>query len=321
MGQTKKRVQRLVYPLLELLPEKWMIKMKIIGSVLVNDWRMAPYHHFQNLREGFTPEECRALYADSDEETRAMVERVLWLAEFYVPASKARYFFFRVEDFKVCLTPAERKRIEQTVADFIRRTGIRDVRSETAYFHHGLTLLSPRARDYIRGKAFMDVGAYLGESAVVLDDYGASRIYSFEPVTSCREQCRKNWRRLGLGNGRFQLEPYAVGAHEGPTDAVEPDGEMVTIDDYAARQRLEVGFIKADVEGLGLELVKGAVETLRRDRPVLSIAVYHNAAEMFGIVKFLREMALPDYAYMLRNLSPADVHDEYVLLAVPREAL
>ena len=78
-----------------------------------------------------------------------------------------------------------------------------------------------------------------------------------------------------------------------------------------------VGWIKIDLEGYGLPAVKGMVETIKRDRPVLTLAVYHCADELFGIKKLLESWDL-NYKIMFRSLR-FDGYHELTLIAYPAE--
>ena len=78
-----------------------------------------------------------------------------------------------------------------------------------------------------------------------------------------------------------------------------------------------VGWIKIDLEGYGLPAVKGMVETIKRDRPVLTLAVYHCAEELFGIKKMLESLDL-NYKIMFRSLR-FDGYHELTLIAYPAE--
>lgn len=92
---------------------------------------------------------------------------------------------------------------------------------------------------------------------------------------------------------------------------------MVPLDQYVREQRLgPVGLIKADVEGMGLELLKGALETIRRDRPILSLCIYHNREEFLGTYDMLRSLNLP-YSYKVVSYCLPWQNNELVLLAHP----
>jgi hypothetical protein len=51
---------------------------------------------------------------------------------------------------------------------------------------------------------------------------------------------------------------------------------VTTIDAEVERLGLRIGLLKADVEGVELAVLRGAKQTLLRDRPELNIAIYHN---------------------------------------------
>jgi len=70
---------------------------------------------------------------------------------------------------------------------------------------------------------------------------------------------------------------------------------------------------------MGLKAVRGMEQTLRKDRPILLLAVYHNADELFRIKPFIESLDI-GYAFRLRSLShTAGVLMEIALLAYPAE--
>lgn len=97
--------------------------------------------------------------------------------------------------------------------------------------------------------------------------------------------------------------------------------QMTTIDEEVKKYKLSVGFIKMDVEGYGLHVIKGAIETIKSQRPVLSLGIYHNRDELFKI-KPLLEKHLKNYVYEFK-LQGFDLFDfnEMILFAYPKEIL
>lgn len=72
-----------------------------------------------------------------------------------------------------------------------------------------------------------------------------------------------------------------------------------TIDDFVKERSLStVDFIKLDVEGAELEILKGAEQTLRKFRPKLAVSVYHQDHDLSLIPRFLRQLNL-GYVYYL----------------------
>jgi len=51
---------------------------------------------------------------------------------------------------------------------------------EAFMYHHGLRDLPENIKDYIRGKDFIDAGAFIGDSAIVLHKYEPAKVFSFE---------------------------------------------------------------------------------------------------------------------------------------------
>ena len=94
------------------------------------------------------------------------------------------------------------------------------------------------------------------------------------------------------------------------------EAETVTLDSCKEVDG-PVGWIKIDLEGYGLPAVKGMVETIKRDRPVLTLAVYHCADELFGIKKLLESLDL-NYKIMFRSCRFDEYH-ELTLIAYPAE--
>jgi hypothetical protein len=90
-----------------------------------------------------------------------------------------------------------------------------------------------------------------------------------------------------------------------------------TIDGEAKRLNLTVGLIKADVEGIEIEVLKGALETIQRDRPVITMSIYHNV-EFLDLPKLLLQLG-----YKLRfsfQQYSWHLHWEMICLAIPNIA-
>ena len=69
---------------------------------------------------------------------------------------------------------------------------------------------------------------------------------------------------------------------------------------------------------MGLKFLKGAEATVRRDRPLLSLSIYHNEEEFSGIFRLIKEWNI-GYHCEIRQFSPFVMHGEYSLFAYPEE--
>jgi FkbM family methyltransferase len=91
--------------------------------------------------------------------------------------------------------------------------------------------------------------------------------------------------------------------------------ETVTLDELLERIGVDrVDFLKLDVEGAELPVLKGASRTLERLRPKLAIAAYHHGEDLTALPLYLRDLGL-GYRLFLNHISAG--RDETVLFASP----
>lgn len=209
-----------------------------------------------------------------------------------------------------------------------------DLSPEVFYFHHGLRFTNEKVKNYIKDKDIIDCGAFIGDSLLILQKYTDKIIYCYEfakkNVDTFYEVMKTNNKISG-----YVLTPMALGESEktikcnpesaGSGASVRNKGDMIvkmtTIDAEVQKHNMNVGFIKMDVEGYGMQVIRGAIETIKAQRPVLSLGIYHNSSELFGIKPYL-EQNLENYLYEFK-LESFDVgnFNEMVLFCYPKELM
>jgi len=95
--------------------------------------------------------------------------------------------------------------------------------------------------------------------------------------------------------------------HRPPSDP-NLTSRICTLDDYLAER--PVTFIKADVEGMEMALLRGAIGTIRRNKPKMALCVYHYPSDLFEIPEFVRTI-VPGYKFSLRQHAP--IFGDFVL--------
>ena len=161
--------------------------------------------------------------------------------------------------------------------------------------------------DTVFHRDIIDAGAYVGDSSVVLAQYTEKDVFAFEASNNnyrkIMEVCRLNNVRnvvpvnKGLSNmageERLYITQSGIGDGLVRRSAINYTGEetvkTVSIDEYVEEHGIDVGLIKADIEGGELNMLKGAKRTIDEAKPCLLISIYHTADDFFGIKRYLEE--------------------------------
>jgi len=173
----------------------------------------------------------------------------------------------------------------------------------------------------------VDCGAYVGDSSFMFNSiFPSSKIYGFEPSEYNYSVFKENIKLNDLQNLIIPVKS-AVGennkiikanigdglnANIKQTSSVEAQEIKVDLIDVFFKNK-KVSLIKMDIEGFELNALKGAVEILKRDKPILLISLYHKAEDIYTIPKFIKELNL-GYSFILRHLKPQSPTIDYMLI-------
>jgi FkbM family methyltransferase len=172
------------------------------------------------------------------------------------------------------------------------------------------------------GGTVLDVGANIGVTAVMSGFLvGDGRVVAMEPVPETFRHLQLNTERSGLTN--VTCLRAAAGSEEGEVELVTQTGAnvaafvgyehvleryrgyeahaapVVPLDQVAADQHLDrVDFIKVDVEGYELEVLRGARTVLADHRPVVFLEANHYCLNIF------RRMSLVDFTEEVLSIFP-----------------
>jgi len=155
-----------------------------------------------------------------------------------------------------------------------------------------------------RGKdCVFDIGGHIGLVTLPMSRVvsPAGRVFSFEPGEANLDFLRFHLARNGAAN--VEVVDALVGDSDGWTDFFEQSGatgqnsvvlkknheayqrvrrRQVSLDRFCADSGLRPEIIKVDVEGAELAVLRGARETLRRDRPTLFLSVHPTELRLLG---------------------------------------
>lgn len=152
---------------------------------------------------------------------------------------------------------------------------------------------------------FIDAGGYDGKDTIHYGqffDKEKNEVHAivFEPDKVSYEQCVENL--TGYSNVEVRNTVCASGAKsnisfrdgKGEGSFVDENAtETVEVDviDVVAKDK-KIAMIKMDVEGMELEALRGAAETIKTQTPVLAISIYHKREDIWEI---------PDYILSLND--------------------
>lgn len=77
--------------------------------------------------------------------------------------------------------------------------------------------------------------------------------------------------------------------------------DVYSLDKYLDKG--EVNFIKADIEGYELEMLKGGEYIIKQYKPKLAISVYHKPDDILEIITYLKKI-VPEYKIAIRQHAP-----------------
>jgi FkbM family methyltransferase len=210
---------------------------------------------------------------------------------------------------------------------------------ETFFFKHGLMYLIQKIDvcDRVRNGTIIDAGAYVGDSAVMFSEITERVIYAFEPISSNYQLLMKTIELNGLNNKIIAIEKglgdkdeiiYTNAEKEGSMLTLSNSSDnsqikhntiqMTTLDNFVAEHNISVDLIKVDVEGFEQKFLSGALQTIKKYKPVILLSIYHNASDFFKLKPMLEELNI-GYEFIIRHLHPTNFYADTMLICWPTQ--
>lgn len=142
-----------------------------------------------------------------------------------------------------------------------------------------------------KGDTILDVGGNLGFFVLILTDLinDSGKIYSFEPSNRLNKKLASTIRINNIKN--VEIVDLALGEEEGISslyynpkqsglssivthsekDYLIEEIKITTIDKFSKKISDRIAFIKIDTEGFEPQVLRGAKETIKKDKPIIYI--------------------------------------------------
>lgn len=172
-------------------------------------------------------------------------------------------------------------------------------------------------------RTFLDIGGFDGYTTEeFLRRSGQnSRSIIFEPeghnYTTCKEKFSNcpnvTIHNIGAGSVKSELRFSSNGSGSSINEHGNSIIQIEKIDDVVSEP---VSYIKMDIEGFEMEALIGATETIRLNKPILAICVYHKPNDFWQIPNFILEIN-PNYQVFVRHYTESIY--ETVMYFVPKQ--
>lgn len=172
-------------------------------------------------------------------------------------------------------------------------------------------------------EVFLDLGAYTGDTVTsfVKKVHGKyERIIALEPDESNFKALQENtmdlpnieYHQAGIsdrdGTARFNAKAIYTSCFD---EQGEQEAAIRTVDSILNGGRLT--FLKADIEGMEMKMLRGAQGTIQAHKPKLAIAAYHKKEDIFDICLLLHRYR-EDYRFYMRHYTEMPI--DTVLYAI-----
>lgn len=202
------------------------------------------------------------------------------------------------------------------------------------FYQNGITNI--KNLSILKDKDIVDVGGFIGDSAIIFSNYTNKNVYSFEPSSKNFALMEKTIAmnkknniipvKLGLGSKNQNAKiPLEVGSGlktdqsltQKFSDETSETIKITTLDQYVDENSLTVGLIKVDIEGNEQDFLKGAENTIKKQKPFLLISIYHSPSDFFNIKPIIESWNL-GYKFEIVKCTDGQICTETLLIASPQ---
>jgi len=174
----------------------------------------------------------------------------------------------------------------------------------------------------LESEIFVDIGGYTGDTVLryIEHDKNYKKIYFFEPIKYNFIKAKKNLKNfeniiffnIGLSDKKSILKMTFNGSSSKICDNGDYTIKVDTLDNVIDKK---ITFIKMDVEGEELAILRGAKNLIKKHHPKMAICVYHKPEHFWQIPEFILSIR-EDYEVYFRHYTEGI--SESVMYFVPR---
>jgi FkbM family methyltransferase len=162
-----------------------------------------------------------------------------------------------------------------------------------------------------QGEVLLDIGTAEGLMPLTVIDK-CEHIYMIEPSVAFFNTLHKTFRNeankttiyncaVGNEDGMISFDENSLdGAISAKTNVILSTIPIHKIDTIF-NQNQKITYLKADIEGFEQEMLKGAAETIKRNKPKIAITTYHTQNDPKEIIALITSF-VPEYNYYVAGI-------------------
>lgn len=180
---------------------------------------------------------------------------------------------------------------------------------DSLYFEHGLRFSSQKIKDYVADKDILNIGAETYNPANVMAKYTKGKIFCIgNKLTNnvpedLQSKCIFIDANLSSQDKNIDLGKIVVNGVE-----KKLEHKLESLDSLFANKSTKIGFIRIRNYTYSrhesgdhlMNVLKGGLEIIKKNRPVLSISYCHSLESLLKLKPFL-ENNLPDYVFEIQR--------------------
>lgn len=161
-----------------------------------------------------------------------------------------------------------------------------------------------------KGEILLDIGTAEGLFPLTVVDT-CNHIYMVEPSTTFHKCLNKTFSnhldKVTIFNTAIGNEDGMITFNEDSLDGmisdVKNDSQLMSINkvDTLFKKGERITYLKADIEGFEAEMLKGAEQTIKRNKPKIAITTYHTQNDPKEIIDLITGF-VPEYKYYVKGI-------------------
>lgn len=203
------------------------------------------------------------------------------------------------------------------------------------YYEHGLKFMKSNILEYIQQGDILDLGGYIGDSAIILSKYtdhtvftvemNSDNLKTMETVIAANHVSHKVQMILGAVSDQDTEQVYygsgsASTLYDMSNNTFYTKSQKIPVykvDTLVSLYNIHPRFLKLDVEGMEYKTISGSRETISKYKPILCISIYHTPVDFLKIKPLIESWNL-GYTFHIENHNPFDPVYEKMLICIPK---